>query len=126
MAARRQLAQSTLDRFKRLLQEKEQSLVAVIAAHEAERSQGRMAETAAERSPDPESADGSAMAYEFEKERSVDRNSRDILGEVRSALRDLENGTYGDCRVCRKHIPVARLRARPHTSQCIECAASRR
>ena len=53
MAARRQLAQSTLDRFRRLLQEKEQSLVAVIAAHAAARSQVRMAETAAERSPDP-------------------------------------------------------------------------
>lgn len=74
--AKRKLAESTINRFRRLLEEKEQQLQAVIAEHEAGRSEVRMAETAAERSPDPDSADGGAMAYEFEKELSVDRNPR--------------------------------------------------
>lgn len=124
--AKRKLAESTLNRFQRLLEEKEQQLQAVIAKHEAERSEVRMAETAAERSPDPDSADGGAMAFEFEKELSVDRNTRDILAQVRQAILAVEDGTYGQCRVCNRPIPVARLRALPHTSLCVQCASRRR
>ena len=123
---RKKLARSTVDYFKRILQEREQELVAVIAEHEAERQEVRMAETAAERSPDPESADGGSMAFEFEKELSVDRNTRDILAQVRSAILAVEDGTYGQYRVCRSPIRVARLRALPHTSLCVDCASRRR
>ena len=125
MAARK-LAESTLNRFKKLLEEKEHQLKTVVADHEAERSEVRMAETAAERSPDPDSADGGSMAFEFEKELSVDRNTRDILAQVRQAIQAVEDGTYGTCRVCRRPIPVARLRALPHTSLCVTCASRRR
>ena len=124
--ATRKLAESTINRFKRLLQEKEKQLQAVIAEHEAERSEVRMAETAAERSPDPDSADGGSMAFEFEKELSVDRNTRDILAQVRRAILAVEDGTYGTCRVCNRPIPVARLRVLPHTSLCVQCASRRR
>ena len=124
--ATRKLAESTLNRFKRLLQEKEKQLQAVVAEHEAERSEVRMAETAAERSPDPDSADGGSMAFEFEKELSVDRNTRDILSQVRQAILAVEDGTYGVCRVCNRPIPVARLRVLPHTSLCVQCASRRR
>jgi len=126
LSRRRKLARSTVDYFKRILQEREQELLAVIAEHEAERQEVRMAETAAERSPDPESADGGSMAFEFEKELSVDRNTRDILAQVRSAILAVEDGTYGQCRVCRGPIRVARLRALPHTSLCVDCASRRR
>ncbi len=124
--ATRKLAESTLARFKKLLEEKEQQLRAVIAEHEAERSEVRNAETAAERSPDPDSAEGGSMAFEFEKELSVDRNTRDILAQVLIARQAVEEGTYGDCRVCNIPIPVARLRALPHTSLCVQCASRRR
>ncbi len=126
MPSRRSLADSTLARFRKLLEDKEQDLISIIAGHEAERNEVRLAETAAERSPDPDSADGGAMAFEFEKELSVDRNSRDLLNQVRRALVALDDGVYGDCLVCRKPIPVARLRALPHTSLCVQCASSRR
>ena len=124
--ATRKLAESTLNRFKRLLQQKEKQLQAVVAKHEAERSEVRMAETAAERSPDPDSADGGSMAFEFEKELSVDRNTRDSLAQVRQAILAVEDGTYGQCRVCNRPIPVARLRVLPHTSLCVQCASRRR
>ncbi len=122
----RKLAESTLNWFKRQLEEKERELASVIAKHEAERNEVRMAETAAERSPDPDSADGGSMAFEFEKELSVDRNTRDILAQVRRAIQMFEDGTYGDCQVCDRPIPVARLRAIPHTSFCVNCASRRR
>ncbi len=124
--ATRKLAASTLDRFKRILEERERELLAIIAEHEAERHEVRMAETAAERSPDPESAEGGSMAFEFEKELSVDRNTRDILAQVRRAIIAVEDGTYGACLVCSRPIKVARLRALPHTSLCVNCASRRR
>lgn len=124
--ATRKLAESTLNRFKRVLEEKEQQLRTAIAEHEAGRSEVRNAETAAERSPDPDSAEGGSMAFEFEKELSVDRNTRDILSQVILARQAVEEGTYGDCRVCGKPIPVARLRVLPHTSLCVQCASRRR
>lgn len=123
--ATRKLAESTMNRFKKLLEEKEQQLRSVIAEHEAERSEVRNAETAAERSPDPDSAEGGSMAFEFEKELSVDRNTRDILAQVIQARKAVEEGVYGICRVCGQPIPVARLRALPHTSLCVKCASRR-
>ena len=66
--AGRTLAAATVKRFKKRLEEERQRLLRIIDVHEAERTEVRLAETAAERSPDPEGADGGSMAFEFEKE----------------------------------------------------------
>ena len=66
------------------------------------------------------------MAFEFEKELSVDRNTRDLLVQVEQALRAIDEGTYGTCRVCEEPIPVARLEVIPHTTLCVNCASGRR
>ena len=124
--AGRKLAATTLKRFQKLLEEERDRLVRTIEVHENERNEVRLAETAAERSPDPESADGGSMAFEFEKELSVDRNTRDLLSQVEQALGAIEEGTYGTCRVCEGPIPVARLEVIPHTTVCVNCAAARR
>ena len=71
----------------------------------SKRSEVRLAETAAERSPDPEGADGGSMAFEFEKELSVDRNTRDLLVQVGQALLAVEEGTYGTCQGVRGTDP---------------------
>ena len=123
---RKQLAESTIRRFERKLQEEETRLLRVIEVHEAERVQVRLAETSAERSPDPDSAEGGSMAFEFEKELSVDRNTRDLLAQVRRAMGLIEEGKYGTCLSCSRPIPVARLRAIPHTTICVACASRRR
>lgn len=126
MVRRKQLAESTVRIFERKLKEEETRLLRVIEAHEAERMQVRLAETSAERSPDPESAEGGSMAFEFEKELSVDRNTRDLLMQVRQALELIEEGKYGNCLTCARPIPVARLRVIPHTAICVVCASRRR
>ena len=40
---------------------------------------------------------------------------------IREALDRIENGTYGTCEVCGEQISEERLKARPVTTQCIEC-----
>ena len=42
--------------------------------------------------------------------------------QIKAALQRIEEGTYGECATCGKEIAEARLRAVPHTPQCINCA----
>jgi DnaK suppressor protein len=118
----RQLAQSTLDKFRAVLEEEQARLRALLEEHELEREQARLAETAAERSPDPTSAEGGSMVFEYEKELSVDANTEDLLRKAGNALERLDQGEYGICESCGVAIPVARLEVLPYTTLCVECA----
>ena len=118
----RQLAKSTLDKFRAVLEEEQTRLRALLEEHELERENARLAETAAERSPDPSSAEGGSMAFEYEKDLSVDANTEDLLRKAENALERLNQGSYGICESCGTAIPVARLQVLPYTTVCVECA----
>ncbi|MCU0281806.1 MAG: TraR/DksA C4-type zinc finger protein [Acidimicrobiia bacterium] len=122
----RDLAQSTLDRFRRRLDDERNRLVAVIAEIEAEQEEVRLTETSSERSPDPNTAEGGSLAFEMEKELSLARNAGDLLAQVEEALARIADGSYGRCIECAKAIPVARLEALPYTKLCVNCAANHR
>jgi DnaK suppressor protein len=51
-----------------------------------------------------------------------DRESK-LIHKIKSALERIENGTFGICETCGGEISVNRLKARPVTSQCIDCKA---
>lgn len=121
----RQLAQSTLDKFRAVLEEERIRLRELLDEHELERENARLAETAAERSPDPSSAEGGSMAFEYEKELSVDANTEDLLRKAEKALERLNEGSYGICESCGAAIPIARLEVLPYTTVCVECAQLR-
>lgn len=122
----RQLSTGTLDRLRKKLEEERDALTRLLDEHEHEREEARLAETAAERSPDPMTAEGGSMAFEYEKELSIDQNSADLLVKVEHALDRLDQGEYGDCEACGKPIPVARLEALPYVTLCVDCARDRR
>jgi DnaK suppressor protein len=44
-----------------------------------------------------------------------------LIKKIKKALERIENGTFGICETCGEEITVKRLKARPVTSQCIEC-----
>ena len=46
--------------------------------------------------------------------------SRELL-RIEKAIDAIRDGRYGQCEGCGKSIPVARLRALPHTTTCVEC-----
>jgi len=50
------------------------------------------------------------------------RNQEQRLKLVGGALKAIEEGVYGECRRCDVPIEVGRLKARPETTLCIECA----
>ena len=49
-----------------------------------------------------------------------DRESR-LIGKIKKSLQSIEDGTYGICEECDEPIALARLKARPVTSYCIDC-----
>lgn len=49
-----------------------------------------------------------------------ERESR-LISKIKDALERIEDGSYGICETCGNDIPVKRLKARPVTSQCIDC-----
>ncbi len=60
-----------------------------------------------------------------EAERNFELRIRDrehkLIKKVKQALLRIENGTFGICEACGEDISIPRLKARPVTTQCIEC-----
>jgi DnaK suppressor protein len=49
-----------------------------------------------------------------------DRESK-LIKKIKKALERIDNGTFGVCEKCGDDISLKRLKARPVTTQCIEC-----
>jgi len=49
-----------------------------------------------------------------------DREAK-LIKKIKSALERMENDTYGICDSCGENITLKRLKARPVTTQCIDC-----
>jgi DnaK suppressor protein len=49
-----------------------------------------------------------------------DRESK-LIKKIKKALDRIETGTFGICESCGEDISVNRLKARPVTTQCIDC-----
>ncbi len=118
----RKLAQSTIDRFKKRLLEEQKQLRDLLERHQEERERVRLSEASAERSPDPTSADGGSMAFELEKDLTLDENTKHLLNQIDHALVLIKKKRYGICEQCKDAIPVARLEALPYSTNCKDCA----
>jgi len=119
----RQLAQTTINKFKKKLLEEQKQLRDLLERHQEERERIRLSEASAERSPDPTSADGGSMAFELEKELTLDENTKHLLNQIDHALVLIKKKKYGNCENCYNPIPVARLEALPYSTNCKDCAA---
>ncbi len=49
-----------------------------------------------------------------------DRENK-LIKKIKKALERIDNGTFGICEKCGEDISLKRLKARPVTTQCIEC-----
>ncbi len=60
-----------------------------------------------------------------ETDRNFELRIRDrehkLIKKVKKALQRIDDGTFGICESCGEDISIARLKARPVTTQCIEC-----
>ncbi len=69
--------------------------------------------------PDP--ADRATQESDRTFELRIRDRERKLGNKIREALDRIENGIYGICDDCGGDISEARLKARPVTTQCIDC-----
>ncbi len=69
-------------------------------------------------------ADISASEEQFATAMRLKDREKFLLEKVRKALRRLEAGEINECEGCGEEIGMKRLRARPVTTQCIDCKES--
>ena len=118
----RKLSPNTINKFKKRLEAEKEQLSSMLELHQQERENIRLSEASAERSPDPTSADGGSMAFELEKELTLDENTKHLLNQVEHALVLIKKKKYGNCENCGEPIHVARLEAIPYSTICKNCA----
>lgn len=67
-------------------------------------------------------ADMGTETFERERDHAIDENLEQRLTSVEAALQRMDEGTYGQCELCREPIPYERLEAVPWTATCVEHA----
>lgn len=119
----RKLAKSTVDRFRRRLEDEKTRLEGLVEEYERELEVARLTESSSDRSPDPGNAEASSLKLEYAKELSIEQNTLDLMRKVDHALIRVKTGDYGICENCGAAIPMERLDVLPYSTLCVECAA---
>ena len=102
-----------LEACRKLLHERRQELVA-----EATRTVDGMGETR-EQFPDP--TDRASLEGNRNLLLRIRDRERKLITKIDEALGRIDDGSYGKCEECDREIGIARLRARPVTTLCIDC-----
>jgi DnaK suppressor protein len=119
----RKLAKSTVDRFRKRLEEEKTRLEGLVEEYERELEVARLTESSSDRSPEPGNAEASSLKLEYAKELSIEQNTLDLMRKVDHALTRVKTGDYGICENCGAAIPIERLDVLPYSTLCVECAA---
>jgi DnaK suppressor protein len=70
-------------------------------------------------------ADSKEQATQLENREVLDALAIEATEElvlIKAALINMDNGTYGACAECGEDIASDRLKARPYSAKCIDCA----
>lgn len=102
-----------LDFFQKLLTERLESLLA--------QASGTVSGMTDEKPTFPDPTDRAAMESDRNFTLRIRDRERKLIAKIREALERIADGTYGVCEDCGEDISVKRLKARPVTTQCIEC-----
>jgi len=107
------MEQAHLDEFREILQSQLDEIM---------RDAGRtVAEMTDEKTNFPDPTDRAALESDRNFELRIRDRERKLANKIREALQRIEDGEFGICEVCEEEIGVARLKARPVTTLCIDC-----
>jgi DnaK suppressor protein len=104
------------ERFRDLLLEERQRVSDAIAYIHEENSGSQDDEV-----PETGDADTATVTLDRELDFSLEENSTRVLDEIDSALRKIDEGTFGTCERCGQPIAPERLEAMPYATKCIDC-----
>ncbi|MGA3083280.1 MAG: RNA polymerase-binding protein DksA [Thermodesulfobacteriota bacterium] len=99
--------------FKKLLQEQRKVLI-----QEAQKTVSGMTDTK-ENFPDP--TDRATLESDRNFLLRIRGRERKLILKIEEALERIEDGSFGICEKCGEDISEQRLKARPVTTQCIDC-----
>ncbi len=57
----------------------------------------------------------------FESNLAIEQNLEKTLRDIKTALKRIDEGSYGTCKYCGKEIDQRRLEARPVAGSCMSC-----
>lgn len=106
------MKQKDVDFFRRLLNERVQELLA---------EAGKTVEDMDEKENFPDPTDRASLESDRNSILRIRDRERKLIFKIQEALRRLDEGEYGICETCGREIGIARLKARPVTTLCIEC-----
>jgi DnaK suppressor protein len=115
---------STIDveSFKtRLHEERERTVKAIAYLHEEDRATTEDGLRELSGGTDNHLADIATHTYDRELDSTLEGAEAMHLANIDSALRRIEEGTYGTCENCGKAISPERLEAMPWVALCIDC-----
>lgn len=99
--------------FRNLLTERLQTLLA--------KASDTVSGMTGEKASFPDPTDRAAMEADRNFTLRIRDRERKLIGKIREALERIDKGTYGTCEGCGEDISIKRLKARPVTTQCIDC-----
>lgn len=102
-----------LKAFKKLLEEQLDELL-----EDAGKTASEMAD---EKTNFPDPTDRASLESDRNFELRIRDRERKLIGKIREALERIEEGEFGFCESCEEDIGIARLKARPVTTMCIDC-----
>jgi len=107
---RNEMTKTELNKFKKILEAKQEELERVVRNRDA-----ITIENSADALDEVQHAAERELAI-----RNLDRESN-LLRNVRSALRRIDDGSFGVCLHCEEEISPKRIAAVPWTALCIQC-----
>ncbi len=112
-----------VEHFRELLVEKREAVSAALDNLHRENSVSLEDETGelVSGSADQHLADTATETVDREIGNTLEEHDERLLAEIDSALRRIEDGTYGKCVNCGAPIPEERLEAMPWATLCIDC-----
>ena len=102
-----------LNTIKKLLEQQLEELL-----EDADKTASEMAD---EKANFPDPTDRASLESDRNFELRIRDRERKLIGKIREALERIEDGEYGLCESCEEEIGIARLKARPVTTMCIDC-----
>ena len=108
------------DRYRELLLD-ERDRVSASIQHLHDDNAGSIEDETEEETYDNHLADSATATLNREIDYTLEENEERVLASIDTALKRIEEGSFGTCRTCAEPIAIERLEALPYTTQCIDC-----
>lgn len=63
---------------------------------------------------------------DYESNLTLDEQLEYLLAKIKKALRAIDDGTYGQCSLCKKNIENGRLEIMPYADVCVTCKSKKK